>query len=64
MAHLEEPTLVAPEPLGQSVIDTRRLLKQALGHEISDDEAMQLGYDLLEFFGALTGPDDGVRKSC
>ena len=64
MAHLEEPTLVAPEPLGQPVIDTRRLLQQALGHEISDAEAMQPGYDLLEFFDALTGSDDGVRKSC
>lgn len=40
------------------------IMQNAIGHELSSEQATELGFDLLEFIDALTGNDDDFRESC
>ena len=40
------------------------IMQNAIGHELSNEQATELGFDLLEFIDALTGNDDDFRESC
>jgi len=40
------------------------IMQNAIGHELSNEKAVELGFDLLEFIDALTGNDDDFRESC
>lgn len=63
MATLEEPKLVKREP-SQAMFETQLVMQSALGRELSESEAMELGFDLLEFLDALTGNENDCRESC
>jgi hypothetical protein len=63
MATLAEPEQFSREPI-QTVFETQSVMQRALGRELSESEAMVLGFELLEFLDALTGDDDGFRESC
>ena len=39
-------------------------MQSALGRELTESEAMELGFDLLEFLDALTGNEYDSRESC
>lgn len=40
------------------------IMQNAIGHELSNEQATELGFDLLEFIDALIGNDDDSRESC
>lgn len=63
MATLEELKPVECEPI-QTVLETRFVMQNALGRAVSESEAMELGFDLLEFLDALTGNEYDSRESC
>ena len=63
MATLEEPKPVEREPI-QTVLETQFVMQNALGRALSESEAMELGFDLLEFLNALMGNEDDFRESC
>lgn len=63
MVTLAEPEQLSREPI-QTVFETQSVMQMALGRELSESEAMVLGFELLEFLDALTGDDDGSRESC
>lgn len=62
MATLEEVRLIEREPL-HTVHETLQVMENALGRELSESEAVELGFDLLEFLDALTGGNDDTRES-
>lgn len=40
------------------------VFRDILGREVSESEVLELSFDLLEFFDALTGESDDTRESC
>lgn len=56
MATLVELQLVEREPI-QTATEIQLVMQNVLGRELSVSEAMELGFDLLEFLDALTGDD-------
>lgn len=63
MATLEELKPVEREPI-EAVLETQFVMQNALGRALSESEAMELGFDLLEFLDALTGNEYDSRESC
>ena len=63
MATLVEPKPVERESI-QTVLETQTVMQSALGRELSESEAIELGFDLLEFLDALTGNEYDSRESC
>ena len=63
MATLSEPKPVEREPI-QAILEAQTVMQSALGRELTESEAMELGFDLLEFLDALTGNEYDSRESC
>ena len=62
METLEEVRLIERVQL-HTVHETLQVMENALGRELSESEAVELGFDLLEFLDALTGGNDDTRES-
>lgn len=62
MATLEQQIPVTEAPT-QATSEVQAVMQIALGRQMAEEEAMMLGYDLLEFLDALTGEDDDSGES-
>lgn len=62
MATIQEPQLAEREPI-RTVLEARLVMQRAIGRELSEDAATELGFDLLEFLAALTGDTNDCRES-
>lgn len=63
MATLEQSDLIESKST-ETTPSLQVIMQNAIGHELSNEQANELGFDLLEFIDALIGNDDDSRESC